>query len=430
MREPIDAVGVGLLGFGTVGAEVYRLLRDHGDLVRHRAAIPITIQKVAVADRRRARPQPIPPHLLAADAWEVVTDPTVHVVVEVMGGIEGARLYVLRALELGKAVVTANKQLLSHYGEDLRARARASNADLFFEGAVGAAIPLVKVLRESLAADRIRGVEGILNGTTNYVLTRMSQEGWTFERALAAARERGFAEADPSEDVEGHDAAAKLAILASLAFDCQITAAQVYREGIGSITPREIAYARELGYAVKLLAIGEDRDGAIDVRVHPALLPLAHPLAAISDERNAVLVKGDAAGSIVFSGAGAGGSPTAVAVVGDIIDAARNLRRGGGARIVSPGFASRPVHPVSDLTIPYFFAMQVTDRPGVFAKVAAVFGEEAVSIASIVQKSRGAVADVVLLTHEAQEAAVRRVTNRLRTMEVVGGVDSVIRVVE
>jgi len=247
---------------------------------------------------------------------------------------------------------------------------------------------------------------------------------------VAAARARGFAEADPTEDIEGHDAAAKLAILASLAFDCQITADRVYREGIGSITPREIAYARELGYAVKLLALGEDRDGAIDVRVHPALLPLAHPLAAISDERNAVLVKGEAAGSVVFSGPGAGGPPTAVAVVSDIIDAARNLRRGGGGRILLPSFASRPIHPISDLTIPYFFAMQVTDRPGVFAKVAAVFGEESVSISSIVQKSRGAIADVVLLTHEAQEAAVRRVTNRLRTMEVVGGVDSVIRVVE
>jgi homoserine dehydrogenase len=430
MREPIDAVGVGLLGFGTVGAEVYRLLRDHGDLVQQRVGIPITVQKVAVADRRKPRAQPIPPHLLATDAWEVVTDPTVHVVVEVMGGVEGARLFVLRALDLGKPVVTANKQLLSHFGGDLLARARASNADLFFEGTVGSCIPLIKTLRESLAADRIRGVEGILNGTTNYILTRMSEEAWTFEQALAAARARGFAEADPTEDIEGHDAAAKLAILASLAFDCQITADRVYREGIGSITPREIAYARELGYAVKLLALGEDRDGAIDVRVHPALLPLAHPLAAISDERNAVLVKGEAAGSVVFSGPGAGGPPTAVAVVSDIIDAARNLRRCGGARILLPSFASRPIHPISDLTIPYFFAMQVTDRPGVFAKVAAVFGEESVSIASIVQKSRGAVADVVLLTHEAQEAAVRRVTNRLRTMEVVGGVDSVIRVVE
>ncbi len=423
-------VGVGLLGFGTVGSEVFRLLNDHRDLVLARTGVPIVVERVAVADPRRSRPRPLPSGLVTADAWEVVRDQAVDVVVEVIGGIERTRPFILRALELGKPVVTANKQLLSTNLAELLTHAQAHGVDLFFEAAVGTCIPLIKSLRESLAADRIRKVEGILNGTTNYILTRMSAEGWSFEQALAAAQGQGFAEADPAEDVEGDDAAAKLAILASLAFHRQITAAQVYREGIGAITPREIAYARDLGYTVKLLAVAADRDGVIDARVHPALLLFTHPLAAIPDERNAILVQGEAAGSVVFSGPGAGGPPTAVAVVSDIIDAARTLRQGGHARMVSHGFAGAKIFPIDDLTIPYFFAMQVTDRPGVFAKVAAVFGEEAVSIASIVQKSRGAVADVVLLTHEAREAAVRRVTDRLRAMDVVGGVDSVIRVVD
>lgn len=430
MRGTEDTVRVGLLGFGTVGSEVYRLLQDHGDLILRRAGFRLAVTKVAVAHPDKTRSLAIPRHLLAPDVWTVIADETVDVVVEVMGGIEPARRCVLRALELGKAVVTANKQLLATYGSELFAQAAASGADLAFEAAVGGVIPLIKPLRESLAADRIQAIEGILNGTTNYILTRMSQEGWTFEEALADARRQGFAEPDATEDIDGHDAAAKLAILASLAFGSRVTASQVYREGISAITPRDIAYAKELGYAVKLLAIAQDRDGAIDARVHPALLPLAHPLASVSDERNAVLIRGKAAGSVVFSGSGAGGPPTAVAVVGDIIDNARNRRRGGSGRLAHTAFDDRPIHPIGDLVIPYYFSMQVIDRPGVFAKVATVFGEEAVSIAAIVQKSRGEVADVVLLTHEARESAVQRVVERLRAMEVVGGVDNVIRVAE
>ncbi|MDQ7829718.1 MAG: homoserine dehydrogenase [Armatimonadota bacterium] len=427
-------VGVGLLGFGAVGAQVYRLLEEGAERIARRTGWRPTVRRIAVLDPARPRPHPLPAHLLAPDAAAVVGDPQVEVVVEVMGGLEPARTLVLEALRRGKAVVTANKRLLATHGAEVFAAAAATQAPLAFEGAVGGAIPIVKPLRETLAADRVRVVEGILNGTTNFVLTRMTRDGWSFADALAEAQRRGFAEADASEDVGGHDAAAKLAILASLAFDAALTDADVFREGIQEVAPRDIAYARELGYVVKLLAVGRDLGEAVDVRVHPALIPQTHPLATVEEERNAILVVGERAGPLVLSGPGAGGAATAAVVVGDILDAAGRRRRGSGeaepALRPAGAPARRPVWPVEDLVIPYYFGLQVTDRPGVFARVAAVFGEEEVSIASIVQKSRGAVADVVLLTHEAREAAVRRVVARLRAMDVVKSVDSVIRVVE
>ncbi len=420
-------VSIGLLGLGTVGSEVYSLLQDR-EFITARTGLPVTITRVAVAHLDRERPMAVPREILTANPWEVVESPDVDIVVEVMGGIEPARSCLIRAMDLGKAVVTANKQLLATRGAELFAKAKASHVDLAFEGSVGGGIPLIKPLTESLAGARIRAIIGILNGTTNYILTHMAQEGWPFEEALRVARERGFAEADPTEDIEGHDAAAKLAILASVTFHTRVTVDDVYREGIARITPRDIAYARELGFAIKLLALGRDRDGELEARVHPALIPLHHPLALVPDEFNAVMVEAEGMGPVVFSGRGAGGAPTATAVVGDVLDIARNLRTGARCRVEHPSGANHRMRPIDAVVLPYFLSLLVTDRPGVFAKVASIFGEEQVSIASIVQKSRGAVADVVLVTHAAPEVSMRRVLDRMRALEVVKAVNNVIRV--
>lgn len=420
-------LSIGLLGFGTVGAHVYRLLQDE-TLVAARAGVSLRVKKIAVLDPAKARPVEVPPAILTTDASEIVASPDVDIVVELIGGLEPAHRLVLEAIERGKAVVTANKQLMATHGPELLGKAETVGVELGFEGSVGAGIPLIKPIRESLAAAHIRAVTAILNGTTNYILTRMAAEGWTFEAALAAAQRQGFAEADPREDIEGHDAAAKLAILASAAFGCQVTNDDVYREGIASITPKDIAFAKELGFAIKLLAIARSQDGEIEARVHPALIPLNHPLATVADEFNAVLVDGPGLGPVIFSGRGAGGAPTAVAVVGDLVAIGTRLRLGIRGRVGGVHLVPMRVRPIEEVVLPCYLSLQVIDRPGVFARVASVFGDEQVSIASIVQKSRGAVADVVLVTHDAPERAVRRVLARLREMDVVKAIPTVIRV--
>lgn len=420
-----QAIGVGLLGLGTVGSEVYRLLQDRDALTRA-AGGAIEVKRIAVA--RANRPRAVPAHLLTTDGGEIITSPGIDIIVELIGGLEPAREYIARALRAGKSVVTANKAVLAAYGPELYALVQASGGHLHFEASVGAGIPLIRPISESLAAAGLTAIAAILNGTTNFILTRMAAEGWRFEDALAEAQRRGFAEADPSADIDGHDAAAKLAILASVAFHRHIMGADVYREGIRGLTPQDFAYAKELGYGIKLLAIARSHNGEVEARVHPALVPLDHPLAQVSDELNAVLVEGTHVGRIVFSGRGAGGTPTATAVVGDIITIARDLTAGvrGRSPIGTPVPAR--VRPIDDVMVPYYLSLQVIDRPGVFARVATVIGEEQVSIASIVQKSRSEIADAVLVTHDAPGRAVRRVVERLRALDVVKAVPNVIRV--
>jgi homoserine dehydrogenase len=417
-----------MLGLGTVGSAVAALILRSGDEIARRAGLPIRLRAVAVARPDHPRAVSLPDGLVTADAVAVVTDPDVDVVVEVMGGIEPARTHILRALAAGKSVVTANKQLMSTRGEELLAASAQGGADLCFEASACGGIPVIKTIREALAANEITRIMGIVNGTTNFILTRMADDGIGFGEALAEAQRLGYAEADPSDDVDGHDAAAKLAILASAAFGCRVVSADVYREGVGSITPRVIAYARDMGYVVKLLAIARYLDGTIEARVHPALLPQAHPLAKVRHELNAVLIEADPAGPIVLEGRGAGGGPTASAVVGDLIDIARNLRAGARSRIRAGPAPRRPVKEMADVIQPYCVSLAVADRPGVFARVAAAFGEERVSIASIVQKSRGVTADVVLVTHEAAEAAMRRTLARLHRLDVVADVQAVLRI--
>ncbi|MGQ0551358.1 MAG: homoserine dehydrogenase, partial [Armatimonadota bacterium] len=419
---------VGLLGLGTVGAVVADLLVHRRDEIAARAGQAVHLQRAAVAHPERPREVPLPDGVLAGDARAVVEDPSVDIVVELIGGIEPARTYIHTALARGKAVVTANKQLMSARGDELRAAAAAAGVDLFFEASVGGGIPVIKTIQEALAGNRIHQVMGIVNGTTNFILTRMAHDGVGFAEALAEAQRRGYAEADPSDDVDGHDAAAKLAILASVAFNSRVSGADVYREGIGAVTPRIIGYARELGYAVKLLAIARQVDGAIEARVHPALLPVGHPLATVMDELNAVLIEGDPVGLVVLEGRGAGGGPTASAVIGDLIDAVRNRSAGAAGRLGFIAGVRLPIREMTDAVLEYCISLEVIDRPGVFARVAAAFGDEQVSIASIVQKSRGPTADVVLVTHETPEAALVRVIARLRALDVVAAVPAVLRI--
>jgi len=420
-----EGLSVGLLGLGTVGTEVFRLLSDE-DLMVRRAGVPIRVARIAVAHPDRVRTVAVPRTLLTTDVVQVVESPDVDIVVEVMGGDEPARGALLRAIALGKPVVTANKRVMANEGPDLLARAHAGGTALHFEGSVGGGIPLIKPIQESLAAGRIHAITAILNGTTNFILTRMARDGWSFDEALSAARQRGFAESDPADDIEGHDAAAKLAILSMVAFDATLTARDVYREGIARITARDFAYARELGFTIKLLAIARDRDDEVEARVHPALIQQDHPLAMVPDEYNAVLVEGRELGPVVFSGRGAGGPPTAVAVVGDVIDIARNIRSGVPERTAV--LAPRRVRPIDQTLLPFYLNLQVTDRPGVFARVAGVFGDAQVSIASIVQKSRGEVADVVMVTHDAPGSSVQLVVDRLRGLDAVKAINNVIRV--
>jgi homoserine dehydrogenase len=423
-------IGIGLLGCGTVGTAVIRLLQANGAEITRRTGAALAVRRVAVGHPGRPRAVEIDSGVLTADAAGVVADPRIDVVVEVIGGLEPPRTLLLDAIEHGKHVVTANKQLIARHGPELFAAAARAGVDLRLEASVGAGVPVIQMLKESLAANRISEVTGILNGTTNYVLTRMAEDGVEFGDALDDAKRRGFAEADPTDDVEGHDAAAKLAILAMIAFHTPVHADLVYREGIARVSAQDIRYAGELGYVLKLLAIAREHGGRIETRVHPAFLPRAHPLAAVRNELNAVFVRGDAAGEVMIVGRGAGGNPTASAIVADLVDIARNRRRGGHGRVGWNELEPRPLRPMEEVETPYYLLMQVTDRPGVFARIAAIFGEEGVSISAITQKSRGADADIVMITHTAREGHMRRVLSRIEALDVVSSVRNVIRVVD
>jgi homoserine dehydrogenase len=425
-----DELRIGMLGCGTVGTAVAHLLRANGAEIRRRTGMALRLVRVAVAHPETPRRVTFDPGVLTGDPAEVVADPRVDVVAEVIGGLEPARTLLLDAIERGKSVVTANKQLMARHGPELFAAAARAGVDLRLEASVGGGLPVVQFLKESLAANRIREITGILNGTTNYILTKMADEGWEFGRALEDTQQRGFAEADPTDDVDGHDAAAKLAILATIAFHTPVRADDVYREGIRRVSPQDFQFAHELGYTVKLLAIAREEAGRVEARVHPALVPRTHPLASIRNEFNAVFVRGDAAGEMMVVGRGAGGQPTASAVVADLIDVARNHRAGARGRVGWDALDARPLRPMEEVACPFYLLMQVTDRPGVFARIAAIFGEETVSIASIVQKSRGEAADIVMVTHTAPEARMRRVLSRLEALDVLRAIRNVIRVTD
>ena len=417
---------VALLGCGSVGSQVVRLLTEQaGDLA---ARVGARVELVGVAVRRLDAPREVdvPADLLTTDADGLVRG-DVDLVIEVIGGIEPARSLILAALENGASVVTANKALLAEDGSTLFEAAAKAGRDLYYEASVAGAIPILRPLRESLAGDRVTRVLGIVNGTTNFILDQMDSTGAGFADALEEAQELGYAEADPTADVEGFDAAAKAAILASLAFHTRVTAADVHREGISEVTAADVESAREMGSVVKLLAICDLKDGAVSARVHPAMIPRSHPLASVRGAFNAVFVESEAAGELMFYGPGAGGSPTASAVLGDLVTVARNRL----ADTHGPGessYADRAVLPMGETLTRYHVAIDVEDRAGVLAAVATAFAEQGVSIQTVKQEGRGDDAQLVVVSHRATDAALAATVEHLRGMEIVRDVTSVMRV--
>jgi homoserine dehydrogenase len=427
-----DALRVAVLGCGSVGSQVVRLLTEHAADLHARVGAPVELVGIAVRRLDAPRDVEIPDGLLTTDADGLAARDDVDVVIEVIGGIEPARSLILSALENGASVVTANKALLAEDGPTLFEAAHKAGRDLYYEAAVAGAIPIVRPLRESLAGDRVTRVLGIVNGTTNFILDKMDTSGAGFSEALEEAQELGYAEADPTADVEGFDAAAKAAILASLAFHSRVTAADVHREGIADVTAADVASAREMGCVVKLLAICELRptaggDDAVAVRVHPAMIPRSHPLASVREAFNAVFVESDAAGELMFYGPGAGGAPTASAVLGDLVTVARNrlaATRGAG----ESAYADRAVLPMGETLTRYHVAMDVEDRAGVLAAVANAFAEHDVSIQTVRQEGRDEDAQLVVVSHQATDAQLVATVALLRQMEFVREVSSVMRV--
>jgi homoserine dehydrogenase len=426
----VKPLKVALLGCGTVGSAVLRLLSEQAQDLAARIGRPVEVAGIAV--RRPDHHRDVPAHLLTTDAEALVTRDDVDLVVEVIGGLEPARTLITAAVEAGKSVVTANKALLAEDGVALHAAAAKAGVDLYYEAAVAGAIPLLRPLRESLAGDQIRRVVGIVNGTTNYILSRMAETGAGFAEALAEATELGYAEADPTADVDGFDAAAKAAILASLAFHTPVSAGDVHREGISAVTATDVARAAEIGCTVKLLAIcervpnGAEGD-SVAVRVHPAMIPTSHPLASVGGAFNAVFVEAEAAGQLMFYGQGAGGEPTASAVLGDLVAVARN-RLAGAAGPAVTGYAGLAVRPMAETPTRYHVSLDVADKPGVLAAVAHEFAVHGVSISTVRQDGRGDAATLVIVTHSAPDAALAQTVTALRGMEIVRAVTSVLRV--
>lgn len=425
-------INVGVLGCGNVGASVVSLIEQRREAIRTRTGIDVRVAGVAVRSLAKKRAVEIDPALLTTDPHALVADPSIDMVVETIGGIEPARELILASLKSGKPVVSANKELLANFGPDLFEAAETAGVDLLFEAAVGGGIPIIRPLRESLAAEDITRVMGIVNGTTNFVLTRMTEDGLAYADALAEAQELGYAEPDPTADVEGFDAGAKAAIIASIAFGGRVVAGDVHHEGISGIGTVDIEFATRLGYVIKLLAVAERfYDGAVAVRVHPTMVPATHPLASVRESFNAVFVEGSAVGELMFYGRGAGGFPTASAVLGDIVDAAANLVKGTHASIGS--FGPCELRPLDDLRSAFYVNLNVDDAPGVLAAVASAFGDHQVSIHSMEQVSMGddgpGTAKLIFITHEAREADVRATLVDIKALPTVSSIGSVLRVI-
>jgi homoserine dehydrogenase len=424
-------VGVGLIGLGTIGAGVAKLLRRNSAVLEERLGFPLRLVRVADLDLSRARNLDLGGAHFDSDAEALIDDPDVAIVIELIGGYEVARRLILRAVERGKHVVTANKALLAVHGKEIFDAARRRGVDVAFEASVGGGIPILRSLREGLAANRIQSVHGIINGTTNYVLGRMASAGLSLGDAVREAQTAGFAEADPTDDIGGFDATYKLAILGSIAYEIKIRPSEIFREGIEGIEPVDFRYARELGYAIKLIAHTQRHPGRVEARVHPAMVPLDHPLAQVEGANNAVFVEGDLVGQVLLVGQGAGGRPTASAVVGDLIDLARSIRRGVQSR---PSFSFDDrigVIPMGEVKTRAYFRIRVDDRTGILAALGQVFAEEGVSISSLIQKDAWVeeqTAELVVTTHPAPDASLQKARERIGTLSPVHAVSSFLRV--
>jgi homoserine dehydrogenase len=420
-------IQIGMLGCGVVGGQVAALLEKNNAELSTRAGATLVLKKIAVRDIKSAR-EGINPTLLTTDVQSVINDPEIDIIIEVMGGIDPARELILAAINNGKSVVTANKALLATHGADLFTAADNKGVDLYYEAAVAGAIPIIRPMRESLVGDQITRVMGIVNGTTNYILTKMDEEGRAFNDVLKEAQGLGYAEADPTADIEGFDAASKAAIIAGLAFHSRVSVDDVYREGISAITAEDVAVAKTMNHVIKLLAIAElTSDDRISVRVHPTLIPRSHPLAAVRDAYNAVFVEAKSAGQLMFYGRGAGGAPTASAVLGDVVAVARHrVSNSVGPR--ESDYADRAIAPIGDTKTQFLIRLNVADKPGVLAAIAQVFATEGVSIQTVRQSGRGNDAELIVVSHGATEAALSATVKALSNMDIVTKVESVLRV--
>ncbi|HEY4028084.1 MAG TPA: homoserine dehydrogenase [Candidatus Dormibacteraeota bacterium] len=424
------ALHIGLIGLGTVGAQVADRLLARREVLRRRAGVDLLLDRVLIRDPSLPRAVQLPGGLLTTDPAAVLDDETIDVVVEVAGGEEPARTFLERAIRHGKHVVTANKLVMAKHGPELLDLAAEMNVDVYFEAAVGGGIPLISTFKVDLLANDIQRIMAVINGTTNYVLGRMANQALTLEQAVREAQAEGYAEADPTDDVGGHDAVYKLAIMASIGFGARVRPDQVYREGIEGVEPVDFRYARELGYEVKLLAYAaRGDDGRVEARVHPVLVPHGHPLAGVEGPANAVYIEGDLVGQVLLQGLGAGGRPTASSVVGDIIDLARSIHRQVQHRARLDLDPEVRVMSMDEVRSRAYFRCRVTDLPGVLARICAVFGEEGVSIASAIQKKSDDVsAEFVVTTHPSPDAALRRTRERIAELDVVSSVNAFLRV--
>jgi homoserine dehydrogenase len=421
----VKTIKIGMLGCGVVGGSVARELASNSEDLAARSGAKLDLIKIAV--RKLGQREGISEQLFTTDANSVVTDPNIELIIEVMGGIEPAREMILKAIQNGKSVVTANKALLASHGADLYAAAEKAGVDLYYEAAVAGAIPIIRPLRESLVGDRINRVMGIVNGTTNFILTKMDEEGLPFDVVLKEAQALGYAEADPTSDVEGHDAAAKAAILAGLAFHTRVTANDVACEGISKLTAQDVATAKAMNKVIKLIAEAKRTDQGIAVRVCPMMLDRSHPLASVREAFNAVFVESEGAGQLMFYGRGAGGSPTASAVLGDVVAVSRHIVAGSKGPAESD-YADLGIAPQGAAFTKYAIRLSVNDKPGVLASVANTFASENVSIQTVRQTGRGDEAELTVVTHRGTEAALQATVKKLAGLDVVREIESVIRV--
>ncbi len=424
----MEDIKIAILGAGTVGTGVYKLMNRQKDEMIHKIGRNMSISKILVRNKNKER-EGIDSSLLTDDFNDILNDESISIVVEVMGGIEPAKTYIAEALKRGKNIVTANKDLMASNGHELMELAKENKCDILFEAAVAGAIPIIRPLKQCLAGNYISEIMGIVNGTTNFILTKMTREGMEFCDALKMAQELGYAEADPTADIEGYDAGRKIAIMASIAFNTRVTFEDVYTEGITKITAKDIKYAKDMDCDIKLLGVARNTETGIEVKVHPMLIPSSHPLASVNDSFNAVFVHGDAVDDAMFMGRGAGELPTASAVMGDIIDVARNIQYNCNGRIGCTCYKNIPVKNIDDTESKYFMRMQVDDRPGVLASVASVLGNTDVGIDRVIQKTKkGNTAELVVITDSVLERNFKDALAIFKSMAMIREISSVIRV--
>lgn len=417
-----ERIRIGIMGLGVVGSGVARILMEKADRIQAHIETPVELVRVLVRDPQKKRDFQVPGHLLTTSSRDILDDPDIDIVIEVMGGEIPAYKYIEGAIQSGKHVITANKEVMAKYGPELLTQAHQRGVDILYEASVGGGIPLIGPFQHDLAANKIISIQAIINGTTNYILTRMASEGAEFGAALAEAQALGYAEADPTNDIEGIDAVYKLAVLATLAFHLPVRPADIYREGISRLTSRDFRYARELGYAIKLLAIAKEENGMVEARVHPSLVPQGFLLAQIGGVNNAVCVQGDLVGTVVFYGPGAGSKPTSSAIVADLILLAKNITAGLTGRFRLREESGKTISPMDQVQTRYYLRMSVADHPGVLAQIATVLGEHQISIASVIQKEADPVsqtAEIVIMTHLAREADMQDSLAKIRALPPV-----------